>query len=60
MKVFCDLESDPLYGWTVIMQRFQFDVDFNRTWAEYKTGFGNMERGKDFWLGEKLSLFQTH
>ncbi len=54
IKVFCDLESDPFDGWTVIMQRINMDVDFNRTWREYKSGFGKMEKGQDFWLGELL------
>ncbi len=31
----CDLESDE-DGWTVIMQRFNMDVDFNQTWQAYK------------------------
>ncbi len=31
----CDLESDK-DGWTVIMQRFNMDLDFNQTWQAYK------------------------
>ncbi|ALC39847.1 maker541 [Drosophila busckii] len=49
-------------GWTVIQRRVDDSVSFNRTWEEYKNGFGDL-RG-NFWLGlEKLHLmtkFQPH
>uniref|UniRef100_A0A8C7XY61 Fibrinogen-like 2a n=1 Tax=Oryzias sinensis TaxID=183150 RepID=A0A8C7XY61_9TELE len=47
-EVFCNMESYG-GGWTVIQQRLDGSVSFNRTWAEYKKGFGNL-RG-EFWLG---------
>ncbi|XP_026182157.1 fibrinogen-like 2a isoform X2 [Mastacembelus armatus] len=47
-EVFCEMESFG-GGWTVIQQRLNGSVSFNRTWAEYKKGFGNL-RG-EFWLG---------
>uniref|UniRef100_H3DMC2 Fibrinogen-like 2a n=1 Tax=Tetraodon nigroviridis TaxID=99883 RepID=H3DMC2_TETNG len=47
-EVFCDMESFG-GGWTVIQQRLNGSISFNRTWAEYKKGFGGL-RG-EFWLG---------
>lgn len=40
-EVFCDMESFG-GGWTVIQQRLNGSVSFNRTWTEYKNGFGNL------------------
>ncbi|XP_016982323.1 fibrinogen-like protein A [Drosophila rhopaloa] len=40
-------------GWTVIERRVDGSENFNRTWNEYKSGFGNVSR--DFFIGlEKL------
>lgn len=49
IAVFCDMESHD-GGWTVIQLRQDGSVDFNRTWAEYRTGFGDLMVG-EFWLG---------
>ena len=36
-------------GWVVIQQRMDGGTSFNRTWVDYKNGFGTYNR--NFWLG---------
>jgi len=51
LEVFCDMESFG-GGWTIIQRRgFQGDKreNFNRTWDEYRQGFGALNA--DYWLG---------
>ena len=45
-QVFCDMTNG---GWTVIQQRVDDSVSFNRNWAEYEEGFG--EPSGNFWAG---------
>jgi len=40
-ETLCDMESYGS-GWTVIQQRLDGSVSFNRTWSDYKKGFGNL------------------
>ncbi|KAL0967224.1 hypothetical protein UPYG_G00249410 [Umbra pygmaea] len=47
-EVYCDMESYG-GGWTLVQQRLNGSISFNRTWAEYKSGFGNLQG--EFWLG---------
>ncbi|XP_061074060.1 fibrinogen-like protein 1 [Conger conger] len=50
--VFCDMSDGG--GWTVMQQRRNGKVDFNRDWSAYKDGFGNFKRNNDeFWLGNE-------
>ncbi|XP_028263200.1 proteoglycan 4-like [Parambassis ranga] len=50
--VFCDMERDG-GGWTLLQRRQDGSVSFNRTWAEYRSGFGKLDGG-EFWLGNNL------
>lgn len=48
-KVFCEMRDDG--GWTVFQKRSGSQVKFDRIWAAYKNGFGNLTN--DHWLGLK-------
>ncbi|MGH0149439.1 UNVERIFIED_CONTAM: hypothetical protein FKN15_033427 [Acipenser sinensis] len=53
-EVYCDMESYG-GGWTVLQHRHNGSVSFNRTWKEYKKGFGSFKG--EFWLGnDKIHL----
>ncbi|XP_039647105.1 angiopoietin-related protein 5-like isoform X1 [Perca fluviatilis] len=56
-KVYCEMRPDG--GWTVFQRRSGRAVSFNRKWAAYKKGFGNLTQ--DHWLGLKklFSLTKT-
>lgn len=52
--VWCDFEysdDDSRKGWMVVQRRFSGELDFNRTWEEYKQGFGDLS--SEFWLGNE-------
>ncbi|XP_034019683.1 angiopoietin-related protein 5-like [Thalassophryne amazonica] len=47
VKVHCEMYPDG--GWTVFQYRSGSSVPFNRTWCDYKNGFGAPPQ--DYWLG---------
>ncbi|XP_046288991.2 angiopoietin-4 [Marmota monax] len=49
-KVFCGMESNG-GGWTIIQRRVDGSEDFQRSWKEYKEGFGNP--AGEYWLGNE-------
>ncbi|XP_031441567.1 angiopoietin-1 isoform X1 [Clupea harengus] len=55
-QVYCNMESAG-GGWTVIQHREDGSVDFQRTWKEYKMGFGSMSG--EHWLGNEFVYLLT-
>ncbi|XP_051013315.1 fibrinogen alpha chain [Acomys russatus] len=53
-SVYCDQETS-LGGWLLIQQRMDGSLNFNRTWQDYKRGFGSLnDKGEgEFWLGNE-------
>ncbi|KAI4891320.1 hypothetical protein NFI96_033522, partial [Prochilodus magdalenae] len=55
VEVYCDQVTD-LGGWVLVQQREDGSVNFNRTWEEYRVGFGKVDqqgRG-EFWIGNRF------
>lgn len=46
LEAYCDMDHG---GWTAIQYRFDGSVDFNRSYAEYQDGFGDVYG--EHWLG---------
>ena len=52
VRVFCE-QTFQGGGWLVVLKRTSASLNFNRSWSDYKNGFG--EAGGDHWIGnEKL------
>ncbi|XP_069139345.1 angiopoietin-related protein 7-like [Argopecten irradians] len=52
----CDIDNSS--SWIVIQRRTNGNLNFTRSWADYKSGFGNLE--KDCWIGnDNLHLLTT-
>ncbi|KAH3752001.1 hypothetical protein DPMN_186609 [Dreissena polymorpha] len=60
LEVYCEIDQGK--AWLVIQRRKYGTVDFDRSWEEYKTGFGNLTC--DFWLGNEyiyhLTKYKSH
>ncbi|XP_030559393.1 ficolin-2-like isoform X2 [Drosophila novamexicana] len=48
IRVLCDGKTAGP-GWTVIQSRYDGSLDFYRSWAEYRVGFGSLD--KEFFIG---------
>ncbi|XP_063954081.1 ficolin-1-like [Lytechinus pictus] len=56
VDAYCDMDTAG-GGWTVIQRRMDGSVDIDKTWAEYKKGFGSVSA--EHWLGNDNIHFLT-
>jgi len=58
-RAYCDMSAE---GWTVIQRRPRTggDVSFDRTWDEYKVGFGEPGPTTELWLGLDKIYYLTN
>ena len=51
VMVYCDMETDG-GGWIVFQRQQNGSVNFYRNWADYQSGFGDLQ--KELWLGNDI------
>ncbi|XP_062311884.1 fibrinogen alpha chain [Osmerus eperlanus] len=61
VEVFCQ-QGGLLGGWVLVQQRESGALSFNRSWAEYRDGFGKVDRSGrgEAWLGNKYLHLLTN
>ena len=52
LKVTCDQSADG-GGWISYLRRLDGSVPFNKSWAQYRDGFGEQGENKESWLGNE-------
>ncbi|XP_059918110.1 fibrinogen-like protein 1 isoform X2 [Gadus macrocephalus] len=57
VQAYCDMSDGG--GWTVVQRRFDGSELFNRSWTEYKNGFGDKSGAGEFWFGNENLHYLT-
>lgn len=56
IEVFCDMKTAG-GGWTVLVRRMNGQEPFNRSWADYRNGFG--KPACEYWMGNEFIHLMT-
>uniref|UniRef100_A0A8W8P0H5 Fibrinogen C-terminal domain-containing protein n=1 Tax=Magallana gigas TaxID=29159 RepID=A0A8W8P0H5_MAGGI len=51
VTVYCDMDTDN-GGWTAIQRRLRGTMKFDKTWTEFKNGFGDPPNA--YWIGDSM------